>query len=324
METVEDLGRKVKAKYPDRYGNLSDVEAGRRVKDDHPGQYDDFVEVTPVRAEHTPRHSSSLLTPHVFADTQPEPITAGDSQTSYRTLSIVLWVVCGFTVLGACGASSGGGTFGLLIIGVGLAFAASVMWKKANEAYEHEAREISLKTDIKKNQIAYKAEVLRDRQAESEALRNLELASMRQDTSAKQELFNQKAVDLQHHLLDKARERDEDLPTYLAVKQKEAFNKADLDKELTEMRERVRLAIIAEHFSPHQMISLISEQLDALYIKIEEIKESSIPEGAKRRMIEDREEYIAALKGDKREREKRLLEGHNGGDVRGMDEDTHV
>lgn len=44
-ETIIDLGRKVKAKYPGQYDDLSDDEVGRKVKSKFPGQYDDFTDV---------------------------------------------------------------------------------------------------------------------------------------------------------------------------------------------------------------------------------------------------------------------------------------
>lgn len=44
MPTVEDLGRKVKAKYPGKYDDISDAEVGRQVKAQYPNAYDDFVE----------------------------------------------------------------------------------------------------------------------------------------------------------------------------------------------------------------------------------------------------------------------------------------
>jgi hypothetical protein len=44
MPTIEDLGRKIKAKYPGEYDDLSDAEVGRRIKAKFPGAYDDFEE----------------------------------------------------------------------------------------------------------------------------------------------------------------------------------------------------------------------------------------------------------------------------------------
>ncbi|MEN6537833.1 MAG: hypothetical protein ABFD89_29545 [Bryobacteraceae bacterium] len=42
--TIEDLGRRTKARYPGAYDDLSDAEMGRAVKRKYPGAYDDFVE----------------------------------------------------------------------------------------------------------------------------------------------------------------------------------------------------------------------------------------------------------------------------------------
>ena len=41
-QTIMDLGRKVKAKYPGQYDDMDDGEVGRRVKSKYPGAYDDF------------------------------------------------------------------------------------------------------------------------------------------------------------------------------------------------------------------------------------------------------------------------------------------
>src|SRR5215831_4427225 len=44
-ETVVDLGKRVKAKYPGQYDDLDDADLGRRVKAKYPGAYDDFTDV---------------------------------------------------------------------------------------------------------------------------------------------------------------------------------------------------------------------------------------------------------------------------------------
>lgn len=49
-ETIIDLGKKVKAKYPGQYDDLPDDEVGRRVKAKFPGAYDDFADVTAKRS----------------------------------------------------------------------------------------------------------------------------------------------------------------------------------------------------------------------------------------------------------------------------------
>jgi hypothetical protein len=55
MPTIKDLGKRVKAKYPGKYDDLSDEELGRRVKEKYPDQYQDFTDAVtryePVRRE---------------------------------------------------------------------------------------------------------------------------------------------------------------------------------------------------------------------------------------------------------------------------------
>ncbi|HET9663680.1 MAG TPA: hypothetical protein VFP00_05570 [Burkholderiales bacterium] len=45
MPTIEDLGKRVKAKYPGTYDDLPDADVGRCVKQKFPGSYDDFTDL---------------------------------------------------------------------------------------------------------------------------------------------------------------------------------------------------------------------------------------------------------------------------------------
>lgn len=68
MNTVNELGRRVKLKYPGKYDNLSDAEVGRRVKSQYPGKYDEFIdEVEPSQAltYHEPHHLQSIESPYI-------------------------------------------------------------------------------------------------------------------------------------------------------------------------------------------------------------------------------------------------------------------
>jgi hypothetical protein len=51
MPTVEDLGKKVKAKYPGQYDDLPDVAVGQKVKAKFKGSYDDFTDVAPKQQD---------------------------------------------------------------------------------------------------------------------------------------------------------------------------------------------------------------------------------------------------------------------------------
>lgn len=44
MPTIEELGKRVKAKYAGQYDDMPDAEVGRRVKAKYPGAYDDFTD----------------------------------------------------------------------------------------------------------------------------------------------------------------------------------------------------------------------------------------------------------------------------------------
>jgi hypothetical protein len=46
-QTIADLGKKVKAKYPGQYDDLPDADVGKRVKAKYPGAYDDFTDAPP-------------------------------------------------------------------------------------------------------------------------------------------------------------------------------------------------------------------------------------------------------------------------------------
>lgn len=60
MPTINDLGQKVKAKYPGVYDDLSDAEVGSKVKAKFPGAYDDFTDA-PGSPEPAPSRWSQKL-----------------------------------------------------------------------------------------------------------------------------------------------------------------------------------------------------------------------------------------------------------------------
>src|SRR5579863_1534606 len=59
-QTVEDLGRMVKSKYPGQYDDLGDADLGRKVRTKYPGSYDDFVD-TPTTAIPNPVRSGTAV-----------------------------------------------------------------------------------------------------------------------------------------------------------------------------------------------------------------------------------------------------------------------
>ena len=55
QQTIEDLGKLVKSKYPDAYGQLPDIEVGRKVKAKYPqySQFADMPTLQGVQSGHT-------------------------------------------------------------------------------------------------------------------------------------------------------------------------------------------------------------------------------------------------------------------------------
>jgi hypothetical protein len=61
MPTVEELGKKVKAKYPGAYGDLSDTQVGQKTKAKYPDAYKDFTDAQPAPPK--PSVTGTLLGP---------------------------------------------------------------------------------------------------------------------------------------------------------------------------------------------------------------------------------------------------------------------
>jgi hypothetical protein len=53
-QTVEDLGKLVKSKYPDAYASMSDIDVGQKVKAKYPDAYGQFTDITPNQPEKDP------------------------------------------------------------------------------------------------------------------------------------------------------------------------------------------------------------------------------------------------------------------------------
>lgn len=77
-DTIIDLGKKVKAKYPGQYDDLPDAEVGRRVKAKFPGQYDDFADVQAPPLPGRPLPPELQQPSPQLADTMLGGLTMGD------------------------------------------------------------------------------------------------------------------------------------------------------------------------------------------------------------------------------------------------------
>lgn len=61
MPTLDELGQRVKAKYPGAYDDMPDAEVGRRVQARFPGAYDDFTGTTPPSPAPSPSPANASL-----------------------------------------------------------------------------------------------------------------------------------------------------------------------------------------------------------------------------------------------------------------------
>jgi hypothetical protein len=65
---VRELGRRVKAKYPGAYDDLTDEDVGRRVKAKYPGAYDDFTDTPAADKERLRTLQQELAPPPIPRD----------------------------------------------------------------------------------------------------------------------------------------------------------------------------------------------------------------------------------------------------------------
>jgi hypothetical protein len=295
MPTVEDLGHKIKAKYPGQYDDLTDAEVGRRVKAKYPGDYDDFIEVSPanVATEYIPPSSSVLTAPQVFEESGIEPITAGETQTGYRVIAVACFVIAIVLMFTA--------SFGGCFVGVLLAIAGFTMLRSAANAYETERHEASARVDIKQSQIAFKAEVVRESQIQSEAARALELQSIRQETESKAEVIRQKSLDvaqteldLQKHLLEIGKQQGLRPDAVSSINEHKYRTEIDLDnrwKEILQDSNAADLALIGDHL----VIKKLREELTKARKERFAIKTGDDPEELKQELLADYDKFISRL-----------------------------
>jgi hypothetical protein len=109
----------------------------------------------------------------------------------------------------------------------------------------------------------------------------------------------------------------------LRIKEKDTDSQREIDKfrltksielqnTLEEMREQVRLVIIADLLTGHQKIELVIEQADRINMQLQEIRRNpELDEITRLRMLNDREEFLLTLKEYRRAEENRLLQTGN-------------
>jgi len=83
----------------------------------------------------------------------------------------------------------------------------------------------------------------------------------------------------------------------IKIRETDAIEGQNLNREITKMQEEVRLAILAKSMTGYQKRMLVQELLDTIYQQIESIRYANLLDSTKLRMIQDREEIIIFFKG---------------------------
>jgi hypothetical protein len=150
-----------------------------------------------------------------------------------------------------------------------------------------------------------------------------------EDEAARRRIY-ESGVEFTRRLLeaDRASERkvfEYHITTQTDINKHKQLSQIDLDNKIAEMRESVRLGIIAEHLSEMQKVILIQELMDEVNKQIGVIElDNSLPPRVKQRMIEDREEIITTFKEARRGRQEGLLQIYNRQDVEGVHQASDV
>jgi hypothetical protein len=113
----------------------------------------------------------------------------------------------------------------------------------------------------------------------------------------------------------------------LEVEKFKQMKSEELKNTLEEMRERVRLAIIADRLVDHQLLELVLEQAERLHAKMTGIRENpSLTEVSRTRLLNDYEEVLLTLKENRRGIEDRLrsVQEDNGQGLRQVHETANL
>ncbi|MGI8467751.1 MAG: hypothetical protein ACR2N3_04795 [Pyrinomonadaceae bacterium] len=329
MPTVEELGKKIKKKYPGKYDNLSDSDLGRKIKIKFKGKYDQYEDVAlakassnlPVKPIHNEtRHSNMVGQLLDFYKPSKGRLTSWWQQGKSESRVALLKVLTEEQ---------------MLLIQKGAMIEAAVMQGKKSE-YEfknfvetHNVALLSLKHQsvLINEALKYGLTVETYQQLkQTEGLNHLEINRAKEltDIEVKREKEISWVRSEEYARMQEIECEKEKRSAEIQSNKHYEIEKINLDNKILEKQEIVKLALIAGHLSEIQKMRLVQEQIDDINKDIDQIE--SNPEFSNRlrkRMIEDREEMIKTLKENRRAR-ARLLEADNGEIVQEFNLDTEL
>lgn len=314
MLTVEDLGRKIRTIDPYQFADLTDAEIGRAAKraakERGSSEFESFQDVvaftTPYSNENQYLETDNLIT-NLTDKNVPLPILKGvDTNIDYPVQDHIQ------TLLDCYHPSKG--VFNT--------------WRQERKILPRISLLGNLLTEhrlVIELGAVLEQEVMNGKRLQADyqqfiATHQVTLLQLQHTAKLTQTAY-QNDLTVENDQLLKVAQKQSDIK----VSEHQQFGKIDLDNKLLEMQEEVRLAIIAKYLSNEQIISAIQEQIDNAYKQIHDINtKSHLSPELKRRMIEDREEIIAAFKVKRNERQTRLVETGNRGNIRTDDTEAEL
>lgn len=91
----------------------------------------------------------------------------------------------------------------------------------------------------------------------------------------------------------------------------------DLDRDIQEAQEAVRLAMLSKEMGEHQKIMVLQDAIDLIYDQIDGIERSSLSDWIKQAKIGHRMDIIQTFQEDRRVRQNRLLQANHQEETKG-------
>jgi hypothetical protein len=224
----------------------------------------------------------------------------------YKAISYLLGGLSFLMVLFACR----GGPF-LLVLAIGLGFAAYMVGQEASKAHAEERQNLEHEIQVKELGIRKGKLDDREKQLEEETKDELELAKLRRETEAKAERVRQEGFDLQSYLIDLGKKLGL-LPEAVSAVNEQRY-RAEIEverrwKEITQDLDAGDLLDLADQ----QLIKKQTERLEEMYRRRYEIANGDDPPEVKEALLARYDKNIRHLEAKIDARQTGLLLPANG------------
>lgn len=303
MKTVSDLGKKLKAKHPHKFGHLSDAEAGRLAKQEFPGAYTDYIdEALAIRG-----------TQSIVAEPR---ITALANSDLERKVAFIwnqhvpgMWNVISWYRRKKMGSQNLTLQTGYTQIQLLFGQVNAITEQVINQIKSEKQLELFIRDHhYKLMEVAKAMELLQQATDAGLTIDNYqEMRLLEYETNirtAGEKAMAQIHVWREERLAElRKKEKDDEHRRKIDALDKE------VDREIKLAQEQLRLEIIARHLTNQQQMSYIQDLIDQEYITIAEIQDNpKLPEGAKQNIINSRMRMVEMLMKQQDEAQARVLQ----------------